>query len=250
MPKNAAVRRLAAALVVILGLALMTPLPLRAQQIWINEVQVSNGNTLTDENADSPDWIELFNPGPSTVNLNGWGLSDATNSPFKWTFTNASLASNAFLLVFASGKDRQPGQYGAVDPATVTGLRVWLHADQIDGNDPEQVRSGAGGVFLRSWRDRSGGGFHAGQGTDANQPQLVALPALGGRTAVHFDGTNDALYLPAPPALNNFTIIAVAWPSAGHEIDAAGSAGVGGVSGQRYLFGAQHGGDFNSGAGR
>lgn len=250
MPNNAVVCRLATALVLVLGLALLTPLSLRAQQIWINEVQVSNGNTLTDENADSPDWIELFNPGPSTINLNGWGLSDATNSPFKWTFTNASLAPNAFMLVFASGKDRQPGQFGSVNPTNVPGLRVWLRADAVNTADANQVRSSAGNFFVKSWRDQSGGTFHAGQAADANQPRFIpSTPELGGLPALRFDGSDDILTLPGTPAQNNFTIIAVARPTVGHEIDAAGSAGVGGVSGQRYLFGAQHGGDFNSGAG-
>jgi hypothetical protein len=232
--------------VLLLGLAVPAP----AQSVLLNEIQVSNQTTIADENADTPDWIELFNPGPASVDLNGWGLSDSTNALFKWTFTNASLAPGSFLLVFASGKDRQPGQFGAVNPATVPGLRAWLRADAVNTADATQVRTSAGGFHVRSWRDQSGAAFHAGQGTDANQPRFIpAVPELGGRPALRFDGTNDLLYLPASPAANNFTIIAVARPTAGHEIDPQGAAGVGGVSGQRYLFGAQHGGDFNGGSG-
>src|SRR5262245_54840570 len=69
-----------------------------------NDTQRANGHTLTDENAAAPDWIELYNPGSLAVTLDGWGLSDSTNSLFKWTFTNATLAPHSFLLVFASGK--------------------------------------------------------------------------------------------------------------------------------------------------
>ena len=232
--------------VLLLGLALSA----LAQSAVLNEVQISNETTITDENADTPDWIELFNPGPASVDLNGWGLSDSTNALFKWTFTNASLAPGSFMLVFASGKDRQPGQFGAVNPANLPGLRVWLRADAVNTADANQVRSSAGSFFVRSWRDQSGATLHAGQGTDANQPRFIpSAPELGGRPALRFDGTDDVLYLPVSPAQNNFTIIAVARPTAGHEIDAQGAAGVGGVSGQRYLFGAQHGGDFNGGSG-
>jgi len=159
------------------------------------------------------------------------------------------LGANEFMLVFASGKDRQPGQFGSVNPTNVSGLRVWLRADAVNAADPNQVRAAADGLYVKAWRDQSGAGFDAGQGTDANQPRLISRPELGGANVLQFDGANDVLYLPSSPAQNNFTIIAVAWPSVGHEIDAAGPAGVGGVSGQRYLFGAQHGGDFNAGAG-
>src|SRR6185503_6872014 len=113
--------------VVILLLATASSLG-QSQTVLFNEVQLSNGITLADENGDYPDWVELFNPGPDAINLNGWGLSDSTNALFKWTFTNATLAAGDFMLVFASGKDRQSRSYDAVDPATVPGLRVWLRA--------------------------------------------------------------------------------------------------------------------------
>src|SRR5262245_440585 len=109
-------------------------------QVRFNEVQLSNGITLADENGDYPDWIQLFNPGPAAVDLNGWGLSDSTNALFKWTFTNATLASGDYMLVFASGKDRQSRSYDPVDPVTVPGLRVWLRADAVDTADLTQVR--------------------------------------------------------------------------------------------------------------
>ena len=231
-------------------LVLATSLAAFGQTIFLNEVQVANSTTLSDENADTPDWIEIFNPGPDAVDLNGWGLSDSTNALFKWTFTNATLAPDAFLLVFASGKDRQPGQFSSVNPANLPGLRVWLRADAVNAADATQVRSSAGSLFVKSWRDQSASAFHAGQGTDANQPRyLASVPELGGRPALRFDGADDVLHLPASPAADDFTLIAVARPTAGHEIDAAGVGGVGGVSGQRYLFGAQHGGDFSGGAG-
>jgi hypothetical protein len=220
------------------------------QSIWLNEVQSSNDSTLLDENGDAPDWLELFNPGPGAVNLNGWGLSDSTNALFKWTFTNAPLPAGSFMLVFASGKDRQPANYPAVNPATLSGLRVWLRAASVDTADATQVRNIGGTLFVKSWRDQSGSAFHAGQTVEANQPRyLLSAPELGGRPALRFDGADDLLTLPVSPAANSFTLVTVARPTAGHEIDPAGAAGVGGVSGQRYLFGAQHGGDFNSGAG-
>ncbi|MGK4277539.1 lamin tail domain-containing protein, partial [Escherichia coli] len=48
-----------------------------------NVVAVSNGNTF-------PDWVELFNPGPTDVELGGWSLSD-DGDPRKFVFPAATL---------------------------------------------------------------------------------------------------------------------------------------------------------------
>jgi hypothetical protein len=80
--------------------------PAFAQQVKINEIMASNASTLHDENGDSSDWIELYNSGQSALNLSGFGLSDKETKPFKWTFPAIKLQPGAFLLIWASGKDR------------------------------------------------------------------------------------------------------------------------------------------------
>ena len=76
-------------------------------QVRINEVMASNGTTISDEDGDFEDWIELYNSGQETADLSGWGLSDDYSAPFKWVFPEGvSLEPGAFLLVWASGKDR------------------------------------------------------------------------------------------------------------------------------------------------
>ena len=45
--------------------------PVLGQGVVLNEIQIANQSSILDENADSPDWIELFNPGPAAVDLNG-----------------------------------------------------------------------------------------------------------------------------------------------------------------------------------
>ena len=72
----------------------------------INEVMSSNSSTIEDEDGDYSDWIELYNPGDSHVNLTGYGLSDRPDNPYKWIFPTVILEPNQYLLVFASGKDR------------------------------------------------------------------------------------------------------------------------------------------------
>jgi hypothetical protein len=222
---------------------------LPAQTVLLNEIQTANTTILRDENGDTSDWLELYNPGPTAVDLSGWGLSDSAANLFKWRFAQASIAPGGFLLVYASNKDRQPGQWPATNPAALPGLKVWLRADAVNAADPAQVRSSAGGVFVKRWDDQSGHAFHAAQAADANQPRLTSDPASNNQPVLRFDGQDDVLRLPAVPAQNSFCLVAVVRSFVGHEIDEAGAGGVGGVSGQHYLFGATHGGDYNGGAG-
>ncbi len=77
-----------------------------AQSIVINEVLSSNANSITDEDGSHEDWIELYNPGPAAVNLQGYGLTDEVALPYKWVFPNISLNSGAYLIVWASDKNR------------------------------------------------------------------------------------------------------------------------------------------------
>src|SRR5262245_50352517 len=82
--------------------------PLTGQSVVLNEVMASNGRTLADEDGDTPDWIELYNPSPTRVDLSGYGLSERRSEPFRWVFTRIVLDPHRFLVVFASGKNRQP----------------------------------------------------------------------------------------------------------------------------------------------
>ncbi|MFC1538491.1 CotH kinase family protein [Candidatus Latescibacterota bacterium] len=72
----------------------------------INEVMSSNSSVIQDEDGDYPDWIEIYNPEDSPVNLTGYGLSDDPGEPFKWVFPDYSLGAGEYLLIFASDKNR------------------------------------------------------------------------------------------------------------------------------------------------
>lgn len=77
-----------------------------AQELVINELMASNSSTIADEDDNFEDWIELYNPTNAPINLEGYGLSDDPNLPFKWLFPNISIAPNGYLLVWASDKNR------------------------------------------------------------------------------------------------------------------------------------------------
>jgi len=83
---------------------------LALDDLIITEFMAENDNTLDDEDGDSSDWIEIFNAGTNTVNLNGWSLTDSQGNA-GWRFPATNLPVNSFMVVFASGKDRRvPGR--------------------------------------------------------------------------------------------------------------------------------------------
>ena len=77
-----------------------------AQNIRINEFMSSNNESISDEDGDYVDWIELYNPTAFTTVLNGYTISDNANNPMKWTIPTVAIEPHSFLLIFASGKDR------------------------------------------------------------------------------------------------------------------------------------------------
>lgn len=81
------------------------------RKILITEFMAINNNTLADEDGDHPDWLELFNPGTSGIDLAGWYLTDNPGNLDKWMFPGITLDPGSYLVVFASGKDRRdPGK--------------------------------------------------------------------------------------------------------------------------------------------
>lgn len=71
-------------------------------------------NALRDEDGELQGWIELYNRGTDSVDLSGWSLTDDPSEPGKWMLPDTVLPGNAFLLVFASGKDRRSTNPGLI----------------------------------------------------------------------------------------------------------------------------------------
>lgn len=75
-------------------------------QLTINEGCNKNYLSLLDEDYDAKDWIELFNPSMSPINLNGYFLTDNLSDLNKWAFSDHILAPNSYLKVYCSKKNR------------------------------------------------------------------------------------------------------------------------------------------------
>jgi len=98
---------------ILFALSILIFTELKAQSpVRINEVQSVNGNTISDEDGDFEDWIEIVNTSSTTdINLQGYGLTD-NDVPYKWKFPyhilKKQVSGQPFdrVLVFASAKDR------------------------------------------------------------------------------------------------------------------------------------------------
>lgn len=77
-----------------------------AQGLVINEIMTSNDHTISDQDGEYVDWIELYNRSSSPINLQNFKLSDDPTHIDKWSFPSISIDAYGFLIVFASGKDR------------------------------------------------------------------------------------------------------------------------------------------------
>ena len=78
--------------------------------IRINEIMASNGKTLVDpdEPGETPDWIELYNPGPGAVALDGLGLADGDPIETGFAITNGiTIPEGGFVLFYADSDEKQ-----------------------------------------------------------------------------------------------------------------------------------------------
>ncbi|MBL7153760.1 MAG: lamin tail domain-containing protein [Phycisphaerae bacterium] len=81
--------------------------------LLISEFMASNGSSpplgegeLLDQDEESSDWIEIYNPTSKPVALGGRHLTDDIGNLGKWEFPDGVVIEpRAFLIVFASGKD-------------------------------------------------------------------------------------------------------------------------------------------------
>lgn len=78
-------------------------------QVMINEFSCSN-MSLTDNFGETPDWIELYNAGASSVSLTGYYISDKISNPTKWPIpAGVTIPANGFVRIWASGKNTVVG---------------------------------------------------------------------------------------------------------------------------------------------
>ncbi len=77
--------------------------------LFINEFMTDNTSTIQDPQGEYEDWIELYNPGPYALNLDGLSLTDDLTEPDKWTFPDTLLSIGGYLIVWCDSDFVDPG---------------------------------------------------------------------------------------------------------------------------------------------
>jgi hypothetical protein len=84
----------------------LTPVGHSQDRPFISEVVTVGNDSFQDEDDDTPDWLEIYNPTDAAINLAGYHLTDDATDLVKWTFPSYQLPAGGYLVVFASDKDR------------------------------------------------------------------------------------------------------------------------------------------------
>jgi spore coat protein CotH len=101
--------------------------------IYINEIMADNDATI--EDPDEPgafeDWIELYNPGTTSVDLSGMYLTDDSSDPTQWQFPSGSIIDAGGYLIIWADDDTDQGNSHASFKLSASGESVLLY--NVDG---------------------------------------------------------------------------------------------------------------------
>ncbi len=76
----------------------------------INEIMAKNSETITDQDGEYEDWIELYNNSDNTLSLDNLYISDNPENLLKWQFpTGTSIAPKGYLILWADEDQSQEG---------------------------------------------------------------------------------------------------------------------------------------------
>jgi hypothetical protein len=80
------------------------------QQLAINEFMAKNDATVTDQDGEYEDWLEIYNNTSSPINLGNVYLSNSLSDVLKWRFPNTtSIAANSVLAIWMDQDTTQNG---------------------------------------------------------------------------------------------------------------------------------------------
>lgn len=95
---------------ILLGLAASATLTHGQHGLVISEFLAINSITVRDDFGESSDYVEIYNGTPTTINLEGYYLTDSLARLTQWQFPVTNLEAGHHLLVWASGRNRRiPG---------------------------------------------------------------------------------------------------------------------------------------------
>lgn len=79
-----------------------------SSQLILSEVMSRNENTLSDEDGNFYDWVEIKNVGNEPLDLENYWLSDDGDNIRKWHFPSRTLQPGAYAIIFLSSDYTEP----------------------------------------------------------------------------------------------------------------------------------------------
>jgi hypothetical protein len=77
--------------------------PVGDGSLFINEFLAKNETGITDEAGEFEDWIEIYNPSGTSVDLDGYSLTDDLTDLQQWQFPPTTLPAGGYLIVWCDG---------------------------------------------------------------------------------------------------------------------------------------------------
>jgi hypothetical protein len=82
------------------------------EQIVINEIMASNTKTVSDQDGEFDDWIELYNKSNQPVDISNWILTDNNTNLDKYRFPLGTvILPDSYLIVWADEDGKQSGYH-------------------------------------------------------------------------------------------------------------------------------------------
>lgn len=90
-------------------------IPLAVGDLVINELMADNVSTVTDQDSEYDDWLELYNNSTETLSLDGLYLSDDPTDLLAWEFPDGlTLAPDSYLIIWCDKDLDQDGLHADV----------------------------------------------------------------------------------------------------------------------------------------
>lgn len=165
----------------------------RNTELALNEIMANNSFTVSDQNGESDNWIELFNNTLYSIPLTGMYLSNEGGDMDKWTFPDAVIAPGAYFMIWADGDTLQTGVHTNFE-LSVSGGELWL--SYTDGTVIDSV------FYEQQHNVSTKGRYPNGTGNFVEMP-----PTFSKENSVLNDGLlSDEVFIYPNPANEEFNI--------------------------------------------
>lgn len=167
-------------------------------ELVINEFMASNDATIADQDGEFDDWIELYNNGSTSIDLEGYYLSDDATDLMQWAFPAGTVIDgNSYLIVWADNDEDQSGLH--------SNFKLSAAAESVILSDA------SGGIideisYIDQTSDISFGRFPNGTGDFQTMSPTFNAENMGTTSTSNFESEKSVLEAFPNPAQNEITL--------------------------------------------